>query len=88
MFLTCQVKSISVEAGLPNITGSPNCTMGNASTGGSGALYTIVIAGSATFVEGAAPGVLSFNASLSNPTYGNSDTVTPTSQSTLYILKY
>lgn len=31
---------------------------------------------------------LSFNASLSNPTYGNSSTVTPTSQSTLYVMKY
>ena len=31
---------------------------------------------------------IAMSASLSNPVYGNSDTVTSLSQSTLYILKY
>ena len=85
------LKSIRIEVGLPNIVGnmdkgfdsikSRTATLGafqrthvSHSYGGSG--------------SGASGYYLGFNASLSNSTYGNSETVTPLSQSTLYILKY
>lgn len=89
-FLTCQVKRISVGAGLPNVA-STNSLEGlsfnpmpqgalnvSAYTGGKGGWA----AGGGTVYY------WTLNASRFNSIYGSSGTVTPLSQSTLYILKY
>lgn len=93
-FLTCQVKRISVGAGLPNITGQ----FGSYSTNGiaeSDALMAGAFRIDSTNPKSRAFGAvgatsypITFNASLSNPVYDNSTIVTPLSLSTLPILKY
>ena len=77
------------EAGLPNITGGDlgYCRSGYRTP--KGALY---VAGSGTAAEGAYrepgwSGVLGFDASRSNPIYGNSTTVTPANWGLKIILK-
>ena len=77
-----------MEAGLPNITGKLNYAVGVSTTPQSGALYS---EGSSGSVFG--PGSYTFrklgiDASFSSTIYGGSTTVTPLSESTLYILKY
>ena len=77
---------ISIEAGLPNITSSGFGHILNARSRGA-----IIAGGTSTvFASGAAYLVylVSLDASLSNSIYGSSKTVSPLSQSTLYILKY
>ena len=80
------------EAGLPNITGDlrPNGESGNTwplKTGGySGAFSALIVsptAASVTTTEQNKPVGIHFDASLSNPVYGKSDTVTP-AHTTLY----
>ena len=91
-FLTCQVKRISIEAGLPNITGDLegnafNTIMGAANS----AIYT-----DASFTQnhretnGNAPSckALHFDASRSSSIYGSSNNVIPRSQSALWCVKY
>lgn len=81
-----------MEAGLPNITGKYNIIVNYTSVTGiwnaSGAFYK----GSKENVGAAGSdglgGTLCLNASLSSSIYGSSSTVTPLSQSTLYVVKY
>ena len=78
-------------AGLPNITGSAESEV-NFIRNGQGAFsqsnqYAYTIGA----IKGAAYGLVksfNFDASRSSSIYGNSDTVTPLSQSTLYVIKY
>lgn len=74
------------EAGLPNITGqtnfAPNAGMRNDAQP-RGAFYKATETGNITSFNQAAGNDLGFDASLSNPIYGNSDTVTP-AHTTLY----
>ena len=84
-----------MEAGLPNIEGVFKSTFtvardkGTDTTGAFQSPYS-----KSTGYYGGTAGDSSwgygfkFNASLSNPIYGNSEMVAPLSQSTLYILKY
>lgn len=84
-----------MEAGLPNITGyfAPRGD-GNLGSGGvlaaSGAFFlaesdSVRTAGNTVVI---APHGAYFDASRSSSVYGNSEVITPLSQSTLYILKY
>ena len=82
------VSSISIEAGLPNITGrTTGYAVQNGS--GSGALTSTVTHGAnlwgSVFTYIAS---LSLDASKSNAIYGTSDTVTPLSLTTKIVLKY
>lgn len=83
-----------MEAGLPLLEGDYPalfiCAQPNAQGTG---VFTNNNSGPATYVGvstyfNATRSPLTFNASLSNDIYGNSDTVTPLSQSTLYVVKY
>ena len=95
-FLTCQVKRISVEAGLPNITASVNGAMVNQGTFINATSASYLETGPYTWGIGLASGQrgfesyerLNLDASRSNPIYDNSNMVVPLSQSTLYVVKY
>jgi hypothetical protein len=80
-------------AGLPNITGGPSGIQGT-----SGAGFQVGPRAGAFYVEGSVnynpvvqsttyTGRLNFDASLSNPIYGNSTTVQPPALTTRYIIK-
>lgn len=91
MFLTCQVKSISVGAGLPNITGRIENIAGYSGL----QAYGLIIMDGSNFVQNISNagtyfgGVdLNINASRNSAVYGASSTVTPLSQSTLMLIKY
>lgn len=78
-----------MEAGLPNITGTVGIrpTLGFAGT--TGAFYATNQNGADNYAQsGTANALTGFDASRSSSVYGNSDTVTPTSQSTLLCIKY
>ena len=84
-----------MEAGLPNIEGNFKSVFTVAKDNGTdttGALQSPYSKSNGNFgdlkSEPAWGHGFRFNASLSNPVYGNSEMVTPLSQSTLYILKY
>ena len=72
---------MTVEAGLPNITGSSGNSysgFNNSIESGVGAIRIKNIVAESTKGSGSSyKGVVNFNASLSNPIYGNSDTVQP-----------
>ena len=85
--------SISVEAGLPNITGGFRPHGGNllSVTDLSGAFSARPNGVSVTGISGrtgTGNTGANFNASKSNSIYGNSDTVTPLSLTTKIVLKY
>ena len=87
------VSSISIEAGLPNITGGfrPHGGNGLSVRDLSGAFSARPNGSSVTGIGGnTGTGNIgaNFNASLSNPIYDNSDTVTPLSLTTKIVLKY
>ena len=78
-----------MEAGLPNIEGRIDIDRIGAKSTASGAFYktTRVTSGYGT----AKPGydmTFTFDASLSSPVYGNSETVTPESLAVLILIKY
>ena len=81
-----------MDAGLPNITGSIDrglCVISSRTATLGAFVRKYVSHNYAASGKGGAGCYLDFDASLSNPgIYGNSGTVTPLSQSTLYILKY
>ena len=92
-FLTCQVKRISVEVGLPNITGkilTPNDwnDWGTAARGAFAGDHSKTLINGAAGTNAASRYYLDFNASRSSSVYQDNATVTPLSESTLYILKY
>ena len=95
-FLTCQVKRISIGAGLPNITASVNGAMVGQGTFMNAMSAFYLETGPYTWGIGLASGQrglesyerVNLDASRSNPIYDNSNKVIPLSQSTLYILKY
>ena len=66
---------LSVEAGLPNIEGQLNSEAGFITT--KGAFTKTSTAVGASLTNGTTTSVVDFNASNSNPIYGNSDTVQP-----------
>ena len=82
---------ISVEAGLPNITAGI-ISYENAFYGAYGALSASGRNGAANYHrEGSTNnmiGPIKFNASKSNPVYGNSKTVTPLSLSCTVLIRY
>ena len=93
------VWSISIEAGLPNITGKIYATVDNSSNvqweiehASSGALYGTNKESQATVSAGdrnyEGYNSLSIDASRSSVIYGASETITPRSLSTKLILKY
>ena len=91
MFLTCQVKSISVEAGLPNITGKIENIAGYSGL----RAYGLIIMDANSFIQNIVNGGTNFgginlniDASRNSAIYGASSTVTPLSQSTLMLIKY
>ena len=79
------------EAGLPNIVGS----LGMTDSGGSGGMTPEGAFANTTFYDnessnngtGSKRYKVSFNASISNPIYGNSDTVQPPALTMVYIIK-
>ena len=76
-------------AGLPNITGSTRLYSYPAEEVDTGALYREDGAGYVDNSIGQGKFYrVNFDASLSNPIYGNSDTVTPLSLSTKFFIKY
>lgn len=91
MFLTCQVKSISVGAGLPNITGRIENIAGYSGL----QAYGLIIMDASSFIQNIANagtyfgGVdLNIDASRNSAIYGASSTVTPRSLSCTIIVKY
>ena len=66
-----------IEAGLPNITGQIHDNEDG--SGESGALYSSGSAGYSGHTQNPGRQYLNFDASRSNPIYGNSDTVQPPS---------
>ena len=84
---------MTVGAGLPNITGTAQTAPGRANYVANGALAAYATQ-NATNVYGVGSQVtstqygISFDASRSNTTYGNSTTVTPLSLSTKFFIKY
>lgn len=91
MFLTCQVKSIRVGAGLPNITGKILNIAGYSGLQAHGLIIMVAdnfihtIANAGTYFGGVD---LNIDASRNSAIYGASSTVTPLSQSTLMLIKY
>lgn len=85
-----------ISAGLPNITGSlengtsePMIHMSNISSLGALSIaFGTKKNLSYTPVSAACPDAIIFNASESDTIYGNSETVTPLSQKTNFIIKY
>lgn len=80
-----------MEAGLPNIAGSVDrglCVISSRTATLGAFVRKYVTHNYAASGKGGAGCYLDFDAYRSNSTYGNSETVTPLSQSTLYILKY
>ena len=84
-----------MEAGLPNIEGNFKSVFtvakdnGTDTTGALQSPYSKSKGNYGNITSTSAWGYgFKFNASSSNPIYDNSATVTPLSQSTLYILKY
>lgn len=76
-------------AGLPNITGTVGIHPTAAFAGMTGAFYETNKNGAGNNSQsGTANHLTGFNASRSSSVYGNSGTVTPTSQSTLLCIKY
>ena len=74
---------ISVEAGLPNITGR---TDGDGAISPTGCFQN---GGAAGYAGGDSRGIrVNFDASLSSPVYGKSNTVTPLSQKVIYLIRY
>jgi hypothetical protein len=68
----------SIEAGLPNITGKSPAFRGcDYISGGTGAIYMSSTGNGAQAGVNTSVPVLNFDASRSNPIYGNSDTVQP-----------
>lgn len=91
----CFVLWVRIGAGLPNITGAWQGTLhteGAGSSGFEGAItpgsysraYSYAAISSATSKNNKKI----LDASLSNSIYGSSETVSPLSQSTLYLVKY
>lgn len=78
------------SAGLPNITGYVDWIMaGNSASTATGAFRWEQTAGTMMTTEsGTVPANIIFNASLSNPIYGNSNTVQPPALTMKYIIKY
>jgi microcystin-dependent protein len=97
------VAGVEKDAGLPNITGQLNLGQHVVATdatrdrfttpGTNGAFSKITTTGlystvsSATGTTGTLASAMNMNASLSNPIYGNSDTVQPPALTTRYIIK-
>ena len=85
------MKSFSVAAGLPNITGGLiSASAGLVEAVGSGAMVAgedkaRQLAWASTKVRS---GSFSFDASLSSPIYGSSSTVTPLSESCRFYIRY
>lgn len=75
-------------AGLPNIEGSFKMTRVNASIISTGAFSDIVNETNSDYKAGDKGITVSFNASKSNPIYGNSTTVQPPALTMLPIIKY
>ena len=77
-----------VEAGLPNITGNGWVQYGINGSDWAGAFKASNITGKADQASGTAvgQGTLAFNASWSNPIYGNSNTVQPQTTKVLYYI--
>lgn len=76
-----------VEAGLPNITGGFDGNTDDGNSNKTGAFYALNTKNSGAN-GGEGPGVVGFDASRSNPIYGNSDTVQPPALTMRYIIKY
>ena len=80
-----------MEAGLPNITEELVHIFNRTSSTGTGAFtYTnvknqVLAGGTDSYTR---RGNFTFDASLSSPTYNNSDTVTPASLTTFLLIKY
>ena len=78
-------------AGLPNITGKTYnlCSASDYEEGAlsNGIVYTDSGYAGSTSTKNRLRDII-LDASRSNPIYGKSTTVTPTSQSTLYVMKY
>lgn len=90
-FLTCQVKSIRVEAGLPNITGRIENIAGYSGL----RAYGLIIMDASSFIHNIANGGTNFgginlniDARRNSAIYGASSTVTPLSLSCMIIVKY
>lgn len=77
-----------VEAGLPNITGNGWVQYGINESDWAGAFKASNVTGKADQASGTAvgQGTLAFNASWSNPIYGNSNTVQPQTTKVLYYI--
>ena len=91
MFLTCQVKSIRLSAGLPNITGEIVNIAGYSGLQAYGLIIMVACSFIQNIVNGGANigGInLNIDASRNSAVYGASSTVTPLSQSTLMLIKY
>ena len=88
MFLTCQVKSISIEAGLPNITGTLCNGKGEATICSGAFTRTDGAPNASAAIVNYAGSIFTLDASRSSTVYGNSTTVTPLSESTLLCVKY
>ena len=76
-----------MEAGLPNITAA----WSHCGFGGTNGAYEGVLYDSKTWaqVNGGFQNILStFDASRCNPAYGNSETVTPLSESVVFCIKH
>ena len=83
-----------IEAGLPNIEGNISGLLNHGQFQGSGALSSTELSGSATCgynntgQYAAKIQKTSFDASLSNPIYGNSTTVQPPAIKVFILIKY
>lgn len=79
-----------VSAGLPNITGNllGFCRSGYYTPTGAFTITEVGVASEGASRNAPWSGVLNFYASLSNPIYGNSDTVQPPSLKVKYLIKY
>ena len=89
-FLTCQVKRISVEAGLPNVTGEagPIIIYNGGWYVGALSLIGVIKNQQGTSGNQQGGGNINFDASRSSAIYGDSNTVTPLSLSTVMLMKY
>jgi hypothetical protein len=75
------------SAGLPNITGQIHYKPDGTNAAPTGAFSTISTGGGSSDGAGTGPYWVSFDASRSNPIYGNSDTVTPPTLTVRWIIK-
>ncbi len=80
----------SIEAGLPNITGTTNGAIQHQGNGGGGVsgAFTYQATSSGNSSGSSTAGQYTFNASRSSPIYGRSNTVQPPSVALNYIIKY